>query len=301
MTGFEPAAPTAVRETLAVALQQVLASSSPDGAVVPDYEALIALLGLGFMTTACETPDAGQPWDHAQDAALVRAARHYGLVVRDLHPPTAATRLRESAEFAQHFIDSYHPLIRTALANAQPVLAWRGWPSPQELDWGRIDAITDAGAVRGRVPADAEKPVELVGPALQVYVVEAYQPDRDQRADARAAFRSVAETAVLLWEGRLSTPANICTGKAAWDKLRGEGLLKSARLAHRRRMLATWLGRIADHLPDGERQLADGWTTVCRRAAGLLDPMATTSSLTQVEEIYMLERATIKHLVPLLG
>lgn len=107
----------------------------------------------------------------AGPASVVDAARRFGIELRDLHPPDAAP-LPTPPEFEQHFRDSYLPFIRAALERDEPVLAWMGWPPPDEKEWGIITGIDAAtGRCRGRTRSSGDTDVPMVGPAVQVYTV----------------------------------------------------------------------------------------------------------------------------------
>lgn len=196
MTGFAHPGPDA-QESLAAALNLALRSC---GAARSPRE-LASVLGLHGAVVACPGICAGRWSLLGRDLALCGVAEFYGLRLRDLHPPDAARGLQQSLEFSQHFIDSYAPLIRRALASGQTALAWCGWPPPDELGWGYICGERQADAQRphpefiglvGAVePAQKQTPVCLRDPAYQVYIVEEYvrplkPPDVEQLL-ARAA------------------------------------------------------------------------------------------------------------------
>lgn len=104
-------------------------------------------------------------------ANVVEAARRFGVELRDLHPPEAAP-LPTPPEFEQHFQDSYLPFIRAALTRDEPVLAWMGWPPPDECEWGVITGIDPAtNRCIGRTRSSPKADVAMIGPAVQVYTV----------------------------------------------------------------------------------------------------------------------------------
>jgi hypothetical protein len=124
---------------------------------------------------------AGQgPADHRADALSPQAALSLGLRLRELHPPAAAVGLDDSAEFELHFLDSYAPLIRRALAVGQSALAWRGWECPKDSRWGVV--VESGDPLLGFAPGCAGRLIPLVGPAHQVYIVEAIEPSESSRA-----------------------------------------------------------------------------------------------------------------------
>lgn len=133
-------------ESLALCLREVLAAQGRPCT----YEQLVAALGLGLATAAAPGEPVGQWPTFGRDAALRPAAELLGLGLRELHPPEAARGLHRVKEFADHFVDSYLPLIRAALAHGQTVLAWRGWPPPAEGLWGLLVEEAE-GRLVGRV------------------------------------------------------------------------------------------------------------------------------------------------------
>jgi hypothetical protein len=197
-------------ESLTTALRAVLALYGQD----QPYENLLAALGLGTLVTA--HPD--EPLHHwptlGRDLCLVDAAAKFGLSLRPLHPPDAAAGLGRSSEFASHFHDSYVPLIRTALAHEQLVLAWRGWPAPSSRCWGVIAGEQDEqlwGFATGR---NLEY-VPLIDPAHQAYVVEEYRsPGRS--LNEIDLFDMVRRFAREFWEGSLTTMPGLLTGEKAY-------------------------------------------------------------------------------------
>ncbi len=110
----------------------------------------------------------------ASDRNLVSAARALGLELRDMHPPDAAVGLTVSAEYPEHFADSYVPLIRRAAANGQVCLARRGWPPAAGPGWGIVVGVEGETPV-GLAAGCGASLVAMTGPAVQVYVVEAFQ------------------------------------------------------------------------------------------------------------------------------
>jgi hypothetical protein len=105
-----------------------------------------------------------------------RAARHFGLELRGLHPPSVAP-LRTPPEFAAHFRDSYMPFIRQSLDHGKSVLAWKGWPAPHENDWGLI-VMCDQGSCLG-ITLNCRAPVVLELPPVQVFlVVTCFRPNQ---------------------------------------------------------------------------------------------------------------------------
>jgi len=195
-------------ESLAAALRSVLASRGRE----VSYDQLIALLGLGTLLTA-SNDEPVEAWPHlARDGALVAACRLLGVQVRELHPPAAADGLRDSSEFSLHFTDSYLPLIEKALAVGQAVLAWRGWPPPRDQYWGVITQA-NTSLISGYTLGHGGEPVPLIGPAHQVYVVEAVAARAD--ASPEGMLEHVAATLINQQEGRWPRALAVRTGGAA--------------------------------------------------------------------------------------
>jgi hypothetical protein len=146
------------------------------------YEELHTALGLSFLTFIPRDGTPAGRWAHiGRDRYLAPAAALVGMRVRELHPRPAAQGLAESAEFQEHFVDSYYPLICAALRAGQPVLAWRGWPEPWDFSWGILTAESGDGlGVAGVVPGVSE-PAPLSSAALQCYVVERFDPVQPDR------------------------------------------------------------------------------------------------------------------------
>ncbi|TWT45560.1 hypothetical protein RAS1_19880 [Phycisphaerae bacterium RAS1] len=195
-------------ESLAVALCAVLA----DRGVSVSYEQLVFELGLGMALTA----DPGRPvWQWAElarDAALVETAALHGLRVRDMHPPDAAVGLESSAEYPQHFEDSYRPLIRRALEYGQVVLAWGGWPPPAEHEWGVI-CEQRGEALLGFVNGGDRRAVRHAGSSPQAYVVEDVVPAAPSAPDVIA--HAVAST-LRFWDGSLADSHGVQSGEEAY-------------------------------------------------------------------------------------
>jgi hypothetical protein len=164
----------AAEESLAQSLRAVLGAHGIRSA----YDEVVSVLGLGSKFCLSGS-DCVAEWELlAQDSHLPRAAALYGVELRELHPPEAAAGLGDSAEFRQHFEDSYVPLIRRALQNQQCCIARRGWERPLTPAWGVLTGAN--GDLRG-LTVGAAGPELFPGPAMQVYVVERVQADVARR------------------------------------------------------------------------------------------------------------------------
>jgi hypothetical protein len=194
-----------------------LAAVARLGGSAIDPDDLHAALGLSFLVTA-GTPDvaaAGGEWA-ARDWNLVHAARTFGIELRPLHPPAAAVGLRDAAEFEQHFLDSYAPLIRQALDHGQAVLAWQGWPEPCAWDWGIVTSAANGGmGFAGRTPAAEPGIVALTGPVIQAYVIEVVVPDTRPAGDVLLRAALAAGDRVL--SNGLPADFGVVSGSAAYD------------------------------------------------------------------------------------
>ncbi|MFQ5805530.1 MAG: hypothetical protein ACE5I3_03660 [Phycisphaerae bacterium] len=271
-------------ESLAVSLRTLLACWDMDR----QYDELVAVLGLGAATVVASDDSLGWWCTYARDASLIETAELYGLGLRELHPPEATQGLSRSAEFAQHFRDSYVPLIARALEHGQPVLAWRGWPAPRERLWGVITSI-QGELIFGHTLWHDGQPLPLTGPAHQVYVVEEFRPPEHDAVTPADLFAHVARQARAVWAGRWARCPNVQTGAAAYrawqDALRdpsGRGsaalpLCRQQSQAARvhvaaRSYLATWLRRVAGGLAGDHIELAAHWANACDRAGNRLLP-----------------------------
>jgi len=278
-------------ESLAVSLRAILAGF---GAEHP-YDELLAGLGLGAAVVAVPGEPLGWWWTHARDVNLLATARLYGLHLRELHPPEAAHGLSGSAEYAEHFRDSYLPLIRAAVEHEQPVLAWRGWPAPRDRLWGVITAVRDELVIGYTLWHDSE-PLPMVGPAHQVYIVEDYRaPARPPTADE--LFWRAAGQAQAWWAGTGAVRTGLETGRHAyrrWQAALHEPTDDSLPL-HRqqsqavrvhvaaRSYLAVWLRRVAHQLGGEQVALAARWANACDRVA---ERLASYESPEVVRELF---------------
>lgn len=196
-------------DTLVLALRAVLVWHGADIA----YDDLAGRTGCAAMFTFNAGELCPNCWDaYARDAFVVAAAGELGLSLRDLHPPDAVPLPAAPPEFELHFRDSYVPLIEASLANGQPVLAWAGWPPPDELSWGVVTALDDRRRCRGRVPGRADA-VALERAAWQCYVVQSFRlDDSSPSVSLQAAIRA---RFVAAWQDRLPGESGVSSGPAA--------------------------------------------------------------------------------------
>lgn len=280
-------------ESLAVGLRAVLAAHGAPR----EYDELIALLGLGAAFVAVRGECPGHWPTHARDAALVETADRLGLRLRDLHPPDAAIGLETSAEFPQHFQDSYVPLILRALQHGQTALAWRGWPSPGQYEWGVITAA-DGDQLYGYAPGGNGQLMPLTGPAYQVYVVEEHRPPDARNLEPAALFEHAARVSRALWDGAPALRFGVKTGTAAYqlwsDALADADLCPHCGepahvcqsrlvrpLVSARRHLATWLQRIADALDPKPKEAATRWAYACEDFVRWWQPFESPENVKQ--------------------
>jgi hypothetical protein len=210
-------------ESLVTALRAVAAGHN----AVLDYDALCAGLGLSF-TAVSTTAQSSPAWwlTYGRDVFVEETARFFGFRLRDLHPPDVGVDMLAADEFPQHFEISYKPLIRRALENGQPVLAWQGWEGDGAALWGVITAA-DGERFVGSVQGVGGEPVAHVAPAMQCYVVEAFEPAEAGRLNLlRMALRHAdvymnqapfAVTASNPPAAAGLSPPSIVTGPAAFD------------------------------------------------------------------------------------
>ncbi|NOX59093.1 MAG: hypothetical protein GXP29_09580 [Planctomycetes bacterium] len=175
---------------------------------------LLVALGAAFSLCSYESANGEFPiLAECHDLALPEAADLFGIRLRALHPPRARFGLDHSAEFAEHFEDSYVPLIERAVAHGQPVLALRGWPAESGATWGLILPDECGNDPLRGVAGGSRDVIPLVEPALQCYVIEEVHPEQPQADDvllcgARAAVRLVEE-GPRVYPGLLLTPQTL--------------------------------------------------------------------------------------------
>jgi hypothetical protein len=201
-------------------LTLALRSIARDAGCEIDVDDLHAALGLPLFTCAVPPLNELGCWlMYGRDAFLVPAARLFGLTIRELHPPEAALGLSGAAEFEQHFVASYRPLVARALENEQPVLAWQGWPLDRHLMWGLITDTCDEGVgvvgamnmtLDGPDPATA---VPLFTPPVQLYVVEEIAP---HQPDPEALVEMALRHARRVLRGEPASRWGMAVGAAAF-------------------------------------------------------------------------------------
>ncbi|RMF83437.1 MAG: hypothetical protein D6744_04635 [Planctomycetota bacterium] len=277
-------------ESLAVSLRALLLRAD----VRVGYADLLAALGLGSAVVAAIDDTFGWWASHARDAALDTVAARYGLRLRCLHPPEAAVGLRRSIEFAQHFHDSYEPLIRAAIEHGLPALVWRGWPPPRDHMWG---VVTDAppNMLSGYSLWHGGHPLPMTGPAHQVYIVEDAAPPVESPTHEEL-FELAVDHQRAQWAGTWCARPNILTGRDAWDAWAREirapsesfdpslpvarQIMQLARtLASARRHFAAWLREVGPRLQPRWVQLAARWSRTCDRIASLLSPFESDDAV----------------------
>ncbi len=254
------------------------------------YDELVAVLALGSLVVpvGCEPPNR---WlAYGRDAALAKVAPAFGIRLRELHPPLAAAGLAGSAEFPQHFADSYVPLARSALRSGQMLLAWRGWATPCEMEWGLL--TSERGDELMGVCGASDAPQPLVGAAHQVYAVESVEAG-SPALDATSRFRLAAEHACTNWFARSDDARGWVAGVAAYQRAaehvasartspgaRGAEAWQAfaERAAAAQDVIAGWLGRIAVELPPVLREACSAWMTEAAESARLRRSLGATWS-----------------------
>jgi hypothetical protein len=207
-------------ESLAMCLQALAAVEG----VSLDYDDLCAALGVSFAAVSTTAEPAPGWWmTFARDAFLAPAAQLFGIHLRDLHPPDVAVEMLTADEYGQHWEHSYKPLIRSALENREPLLAWQGWPGVSWPFWGIITGQAGDAFEGLTIWAGAQR-LPIGGPGqlpLQCYVVENCEPGFPPRTDLFAtamqhadAYMNRAPYAPTLTR---DTSLQVVTGPAAFD------------------------------------------------------------------------------------
>lgn len=276
-------------ETLAVALRAVLAGDGDP----PPYEELVSVLGLGGTVVAVRDDCLGWWPTYGRDVALLSAARLYGVLLRELHPPAAAEGLDAAEQYAVHYHDSYEPLIRRALEVGQVALAWRGWPEPHDREWGVITGSSSEGCTGWAVGTTAE-PTMMTGPAWQVYIVE--RVERPGMLSDENRFEAALDALRQFWRGPCAKADRaLVTGGGGYrilcerlesgqpcrhcDERSGRCLAQLAtRVAGSANASATWLEGLAPSLGDEAAKTAERWIALCRETAGVMEPLAAEES-----------------------
>lgn len=290
-------------ESLALSIMTVAAGRN----VAIDYDDLCAALGLSCTAVAARAEASPGWWmTFGRDAFVEPAARLFGLELRDLHPPDVAVDMVSADEFAQHWEYSYTPLIRRALENGQPVLAWQGWPDYRWPFWGVITGENAEGFV-GQTLWSEGRPQVLAAPSLQCYVVERYEPlhEGPRRDDLlRTALTHLdlyMNAAPLVPELSSDEPPPVITGPAAmrsWvEWLQGEGATETPQAWNEHRQHADLIAaghESAQRFLAGMQQIAgdsaDGITQAmrhCENVAKWLAPSrdpASAASMFQSRE-----------------
>jgi hypothetical protein len=179
---------------------------------------LAAVTGNAFMVAYAAAAPPKQRWNiYGRHAFLEPAARAFGLTLRELHPPAAAPVPNTPPEFAGHFRDSYQPFVEIAISRDEPVLAWMGWPPPQEAIWGIITGV-DAASRQcfGQTMYSRGKPATMAGPPVQVYIVQEYAP----ASATSLQIDVVLERAAIVLNNKLDASFGVVTGPAAIRKWR---------------------------------------------------------------------------------
>jgi len=204
------------RESLAVALRAVAAA----GGVELNYDDLCAALGVSVTAVATRLePTPGWWTTYGRDLFVEPAAALFGISLRNLHPPDVGIELLTADEYAQHFEASYTPLIRRAVENGEPVLAWQGWEDMSWPFWGVITGADESGLIGTTLGWESNR-VRLAGVALQCYVIERCEPGQPRRGDLFEM--AVHHADVYMNRAPLSPvgpePPIIVTGPSAMDR-----------------------------------------------------------------------------------
>lgn len=248
------------RDSLVLALQAALRWWS---ARDTSYDELIALTAIGSMLPFTDRdPCPGRWCDFGRDAFLVDAAEHLGLSLRDLHPPDAVPLPATPPEFELHWRDSYVPLVATALAHHQPVLAWMGWPAPHQTQWGIITTLDARTRRCAGIIAGVPQLIALDRAAVQAYVAQEFTPTETNISDR---VRSAAARAGAMLRNEGPARFSVQTGSAALGRLQARLSEREFCPVHR---ADSWrcLGRLADECA-ARRRAAAGWFAAARQPA----------------------------------
>ena len=198
--------------SLTACLERVLR----DAGGQPLSESIHAVLGLSLRMVASRSSACAANWPTLGcDHFLLKTCRLFGMRIRELHPPAAASGLRHYEAFDQHFRISYAPLIRAALHHDQVVLAWRGWAGARTDIWGIITEASHDGefGFLGRTAESASLVVPLERPPVQVYVIESNRPCRPE---ARELVEAATLATQAWWSEDVQTEMDLTTGVAAY-------------------------------------------------------------------------------------
>ena len=203
-------------ESLAVALRAIAAASD----VELDYDDLCAALGVSVTAVATRLePTPGWWTTYGRDLFVEPAAALFGISLRNLHPPDVGIELLTVDEYVQHFEASYAPLIRRAVENGEPVLAWQGWECSSWVFWGVITGFDEYGLTGTALGIGGEN-VRLATAALQCYVVERCEPHLPPRGDLFE--NAIHHADIYMNRAPLSPvgpePPIIVTGPSAMDR-----------------------------------------------------------------------------------
>lgn len=261
-----------------------------------------ALLGLGSIITA-DPPSCLRSWPKAgRDAALLSTAELIGIQLRELHPPSASRGLNRSAEFDQHFRDSYIPLMRRALESDQSLLAWCGWPAPYRNEWGLITHAKDgqfSGQIFSASDEQASKEFTLENAAYQVYVVERIDPLVFPTRTPAQCYEHVAEITRRFWDGTLLADRQVLSGQRAYEllmetlfdekicpqcEMRGTRCLAEViqNLTQARSIQRAWLTTIGEQLTPPHSLTAHRWAQTCEAVVARLQPYQDAAKLDEM-------------------
>lgn len=257
--------------SLPLCLRAVFADSSK----APSYDELLAALGLGSLAVA---PKSGDDFDalYAQETYLSATAALFGIRLRELHPRRTARGLDHSAEFPQHFIDSYIPLIARAHDVGQPTLVCRGWPPPRQHEWGLITSVSGE-SLAGMTIGHIGEPVPLIGPPLFAYVIEVVDETGAAKLSAIDQLARAAWIAVEQYKQLESSDAEFYSGPRAWlawrEFCRRQSGVDSAQSRSFVRMVSRWLSARAaqarwleiqqPQIANPAREVVTNWREAC--------------------------------------
>lgn len=283
-------------ESLTLALQAI----SRWAGVELHFRSLNAALGLSFMTSAPRDNGVSLAWWMAlgRDAFLIETGKLFGLVIEPLY---SADPTVQSGDAFGHFQTTLKPKVQEALANNQPVLAWRGWPDYHSYLWGILTTESDSElGFAGTTMWSGGKPLSLSAPPARLYVVTEATP-RQPEADELLYF-AVRNTQHVV-HNQVDSKFGVVTGLQAYDRWlqwlsedpdrhsNGDRSpnchYQMARFISHSRESAC---RFIDHYKDGLHQDVHPYLeAMLADCCGVINALATSRDLKAVEVLYMSE------------
>jgi hypothetical protein len=226
-------------------------------------EELSAVMGNAFLLSYSVDAPPGQQWNaYGRHTFLETTARLYGLELRDLHPPDAAPLPLTPPEFEGHFVDSYLPLVQTALAHGYPAFAWMGWPQPNGTLWGVVTGFDAAnGRCLGQTIYSRGRPVAFTSAPVQVYTVQEF---REVRASPAELLKVMLNHAAVIMKNLIPSNYRVTSGPAS---------------------LEAWRGNVATIGPDMNRRLSQSFVAGRQAALDVFSSFRQAADADQIRTI----------------